>query len=210
MLACWANRSGGFKVFRSVLLGLSLSLIAGAAVAAEPFDLFSATCLSTDARREVVADTLTKAEWLTLPGEMVGMRAQHGEEPWVAYARPEDLNAPDLTTIKIFLTGWTTAQAFIDIPDLGAEFCALLNSGDKALADRKMEQLFGFAPQEIRTDQVWIFSRDGAGYRAEPDFMSLSRDEVTALTTERQVYIAATIPGDGVSITLIGAIRPRT
>jgi hypothetical protein len=181
-----------------------------AAAEAEPFDLLTTACLQTSARRDAVAETLTKAEWTGLPGEAFGLKADEGQEPWTAFVRPDDMQASDPTRIQVFLTGWTTAEAFIDVPDLGAEFCALLNSGDKVVMDRKMEHLLGFPPQTIEADQVWIFSRDERGYRAEPTFLSMSEDEAATLSAERQIFIASTITREGANITLIGAIRPRS
>jgi hypothetical protein len=196
-------------MFRSVAGSAALALALFATpVAAEPFDTFTSACLQTGARRDAVEESLTKDGWVMVGAELLGSPEESGIAEAEIYLRPEALATADPSAEVMILTGWTSAEAFVPLKDIGAEFCAVLNPGEKALLDRKMEGLLGFPPSDSDSDLIWVFSRENDGYRAEPGFLALAPDEMQRVMRDRDVFVATTIVRDNEPMTLVGAFRP--
>ena len=182
-------------------------LLLASPAAADPFELFKDICLDTRAERAAVIETFEKAGWVSVPATAFGDGSEGVGEP-MAFVRSEDLHLADPAATEVGIIGWSAVDAFISLPEVRVEFCAVVHPGDKALMDRKMESLFAFPPIDINSEEVWIFSRDSSGYRPEGSLLDLSKEEFTRLTSDRQIYIAATISEDGSAITIVGAVRP--
>ena len=177
--------------------------------AAEPFEMFSMTCMENDARRDAVAASMAKAGWFLLPDEELKAFESEGISDASVYFGFDPASAAESSTVEAVMTGWASGDSFVALAGLGVEFCAVMSSeGDKPTLDRKMERMFGFPPTDIDADQVWLISREADRYSPAPPFLDLPEADMAAMARKHDLYMAATIIEDGMTITIVGAIRP--
>ena len=197
-------------MIRLSIVGAAAALcLAASPAAAEPFEMFSAACMENDARRDAVAASMAKAGWFALPDEELKAFEGEGISNASVYFGSDPASAAESSTVETVMTGWAAADTFVALGGLGVEFCAVMSSeGDKPTLDQKMERMFGFPPTDIGADQVWLFAREDGRYRPAPPLLDLPEADMAAMARKHDLYMAATILEDGMTITVIGAIRP--
>ena len=114
--------------------------------------------------------------------------------------------------LEVLATGWGSGEDVFDISGVRLDACIVMTflGASDTFAER-LEEMLGFAPMDFGGERAWAFSRVGAGYHSEADFLTSTGedpDAVRSLARERKIYVASVIMEDGMTGLMLAALRP--
>ncbi|MDQ3125202.1 MAG: hypothetical protein M3Q74_06295 [Pseudomonadota bacterium] len=199
-------------MFRWVTTGAVAALcLVVSPVSAEPFDDFINLCVNNDGRREVVIAKAEERGWYRLPAE--ALPEDGGEfRDTVAFlsVNPEDHPGGMPADLRMVMVGRGDGEKTLGIARLELEACAvvlLADTGEAASWAGRLDQTFGFGATSKGELPLWVFSREGSGFRSEATLMDLSDDQLVAVAKQRDLYIAGVLREEFEGL-LFAAIRP--
>ena len=203
--------SGENLVFRSILAATFLVFTVSASDAvAEPFDQFVDFCVSTNAEREVVAGAVKGAGWFSLPAEeilddddLLGPALYISEDP----AGFTDKGPP--ADMGMVMTGWGAGEDIFDIPGVKMDACVVVVSNENADGLRqRLRDFLGFDSTDMDGEELWIFSRQGDGFRSEYEDADVDDALVPDLVRRKKLYVAGVVVEDDFVGLIMAALRP--
>lgn len=200
-------------MFRLSIAGGACALLLSASpVAAEPFQNFVDMCIETNLDRQAAGAVAKAAGWVALPAEDMGFEEDDLLDP-AAYSSVDPALISDKTTLddmELLLTGWGGGEVAFDIPGVRMDVCAVMaGSGDVGTLTALMGDRLGFPRINLGGEEIWVFSREGAGFRSEDALMSLDEAELPRIAREKKLYLVGVIAEEDMAGLLMAAIRPN-
>lgn len=198
-------------MFRPAAVGIALALCFAAVPAiAEPFESFSGICLAANGDREDAGARAKGAGWLAMPVEGLDLTGSGLSDPALYVSvDPATLGEKGLPDdFEMLVTGWGAGEDVFKTPGVRLDACAVMSAaGVVETLKRRMEVLVGAPPVDMDGEDVWLLSRVGDRFVAEPDLMSLEEPDLRRLARERKLYIVGILAEDDMAGLILGALR---
>lgn len=200
-------------MLRSSAAALAAALcLAAQPAAAEPFENFVDLCVETNVDAAAAEAIAKSAGWFQLPPEAFGDEPLPFEDPhFYLSVDPTTVSRDKAEDLDILMTGSGAGDDVFGVKDMRLDVCAVgsLVSSDKDALIARLGAFLGFAPNRLEEDvPVWVFTPSGAGFRSRPDLADADDQAFDEAARREKILLATVMDSDGLSILLIGAVRP--
>lgn len=189
----------------------ALCLVAQPA-AAEPFENFVDLCMKTNVDGAAAGSIAKAAGWFQLPPEALGEEATPFEDTSLYLsADPAAMTADKAADLDVLMTGVGLGDDIFGIKDLRLDICAVgsLVAADVAALQSQLGALLGFGPERSGEDvPVWVFSPAGTGFQSRADLIDADDAAFAEAARREKILLATVMDSDGLSILVVGAVRP--
>lgn len=195
-------------MLRFALTAAAAVLLVATPAAADTFQSFTKTCLTSDGNAAAALTAAGDLGWKPIPSEVFEDGAPEGLQDLTVLTNFDPNSSALPEQLEMLMIGAADGGVIMDAPGVMMGICGVMASDvDIATLTQQASSYLGGQPQLTGEYTVWIYSRQNGRITLEPGLMEADDAVIEALVRERSLFAVYVIEEDSLSGLMLGAFR---